>query len=291
MPIYGDEKRRQMARSTLPSTSRKGARDDLRNIKQKNRAQVRRNLRALIKGGVAPYVEENYDEASFDFESYPNHEINYAVRDRRDREKLGPALRWAPHQVAHLRREDRLSHMYTIMPDTLAGRHAVGHMDYLDEFRIEHPHRYVYRYSHMSEGRAEAGERDALLKPRLEEVIDINLLERFNEFSLWHRPHEITEEEYEGTKHLSNVFMREGPEWRYNRRRRHWWLDAGDVKFIDKGSHVSMPKFYKLVLEPLTLEKGSYMITEKRSDSNVNRYLRRSNGHWSVARALKECGV
>ncbi len=290
MPIYGDEKRRQMARSTLPSTSRKAARDDLATAKRSSRRTLRQNLRALNQGfASAEAVDEAYLDSRDDYNEYPDLEIQRVMWSRRDREKLGPALRWAPHQVAHLRRLDRLSHMYTIMPDTMAGRHAVGHMDYLDEFRIEHPSRYVFTYE--PSGRQVARERDAELKPRLEAVIDLNLLDWFNSISLWERPHEITQYEFENAGHSDKVFK--SPNRHSYHQNRHWWLRNEDVKWLDKINHPawSMPAYYKLVMEPLELKKGQYMIGPKRYESHLNRYLRRSNGHWSVARALKECGV
>jgi hypothetical protein len=265
MPIYGDEKRRQMARSTLPSTSRKGARDDLRNVKQHSRACVRQNLRVLNRGfALAEDVEGAYDESSFDWNQYPDTEIRYIMYDRRDREKLGPALRWAPSQVEHLRIEDRLSYMYTIMPDTVAGRHAVGHIGDLEEFEIEDRNYFGYYYSKKARAEryaamvAEREVRDALVE-RLEAVRDANLVARFNEFCLWEQPHEITEDEfYEGKRNGEAVYESPSKWYRYSDCRPHRHLNTGDFVFIDPATKNSWvrPRFYRLKTVPLKLSRN-----------------------------------
>lgn len=167
--IYGDQKKKEIARSVLASKRRKGARMDLETIKRKNRRMIRQELKNAHVGleshrdfdAVLPihlpveYAEINEHLACsvgadrhdgvdwFDENFYPYREIRHVVRDRRDNENLGALLRWAPHQVEGIRLLDRLSHLRGMLPDTLQGRHAVGHVGYLDEFHVEN-HQYGF---------------------------------------------------------------------------------------------------------------------------------------------------
>jgi len=125
--IYGDAKARQMARSILPSTRRKSARDNLRAIKQRNRSRTRLELRLL---------NEDYEPRDgVDLTYYPMGEIRYEVRERREADKIKHFMSWAVKVTEDIPEPDgRLAKMRTILPDGLIGEHALDHLRFMDEF-------------------------------------------------------------------------------------------------------------------------------------------------------------
>lgn len=190
MPIYGEAKKRDICRSVLPSTKRKGARLDLQQIKQRNRSKVRRELRQIAQPQAADEVVANYDEASYDLNHYPYEDIRSAVYDRREGDKLGALTRWAPHLVEDVRREDRLSKLRSILPDNLIGRHAISHLEYHDDFYLPNSSRwYDWRSYPKLTDDEKAWVRAveyAEIERRLKRVIERGLLARFNKLMHWH---------------------------------------------------------------------------------------------------------
>lgn len=130
--LYGDAKRRQMVRSLLPSTARRGAAEDLALIRRRGRRQVAQHLLGLT--GSAPAVVERWDDGVFDARSWPQREIKEAIWDRRAHDKVAPFQRWAVAFTASLDPPDRLVAMWGVVPPGLMGRHAVSHIDFLDHF-------------------------------------------------------------------------------------------------------------------------------------------------------------
>ena len=123
-----DEKIKDMSRSVLPSTGRKGARDDRRAIHKRQRA---RELAAVITyrrdpdpEGTTPDVRGTYGP-----------DITYLVWNRRAKDKIGPLIRWARATIAAspaLRaasREEQVAYFARLMPDSTIGRHAVMHIE------------------------------------------------------------------------------------------------------------------------------------------------------------------
>jgi hypothetical protein len=133
---HGPAKRRDIARSVLPSTARKAARRKLAAVKRKNRRAVRSDLRSIGRPRRAEPVVAEYDGAPFNPAAYPDAEINRTVRRRRDADKLGPVFRWAKATTRDLPLEDRLPAIRTVLADNLAGRHALSHLEWDDHFRI-----------------------------------------------------------------------------------------------------------------------------------------------------------
>jgi hypothetical protein len=133
---HGPAKRRDIARSVLPSTDRKAARRKLAAVKRKSRRAVRSDLRSIGRPSRAEPVVAEYDGAPFDPAAYPDAEINRTVRRRRDADKLGPVFRWANATTRDLPLEDRLPAIRTVLADNLAGRHALSHLEWDDHFRI-----------------------------------------------------------------------------------------------------------------------------------------------------------
>lgn len=123
---YGDEKRRQMVRSILPSTRRRSAKAKLRLVKKSNRAFVRKELRAAV---LDP---DRLDDVDL---RYPYTEIRDAVQERQAADKLNHFERWAVTVTAHIPEPDgRLAKMVATLPKNLVGWHAVSHLKGYTEF-------------------------------------------------------------------------------------------------------------------------------------------------------------
>jgi hypothetical protein len=126
-----NEKLRDVARGVLPSEARKSARDDLRNIKQKNRRAINRQLARIDT--IDTYFEDPRVE---DLEFYPDAEIGYVVRDRRGADKLS-VMRWAEQRTKQEGITDpheRYEYAKRALPTNLAGRHALTHIRTIDGF-------------------------------------------------------------------------------------------------------------------------------------------------------------
>lgn len=138
---YGDSKVRDMCRSILPATNRKSASEDARRIKRHNRRMTRQTLDAW-RSEIDPDDFEghvfSYDDAPACGSGWDGGNIKAVMWDRRDHDKLGPMLRWAVAITADIDDPvDRRSHMRQILPNNLIGWHAMGHIEFLDEFDID----------------------------------------------------------------------------------------------------------------------------------------------------------
>ncbi len=142
---YGPEKARQMARSILPSTRRKGARESATLLKR----ATRRNARASLRDWATytdPWAYEghifDYDEPGCGGGGF-HEDIKQIMWDRRLGDKLGAFLWWAPVVTAHLDcPEDRYMHIKSMLPNNLIGRHALSHLIHMDEFDCGNPYLY-----------------------------------------------------------------------------------------------------------------------------------------------------
>jgi hypothetical protein len=129
-----DEKIKDISRSVLPSTGRKGARDTRRII---HKSQRTRELAGLMeyRRAVDP------DDETPDFRGKAAPEITQMVRRRRARDKIGPLVRWAQATIAadpRLRsasRTEQVAYFARLMPASLIGEHAVKHIEGALEWR------------------------------------------------------------------------------------------------------------------------------------------------------------
>lgn len=155
MPTYGAAKKRDMARSILPSTKKNGQ-DDRRRVHKRARTQER----ALM--GCA-WDDEDADP---DFDTV-EHTRTYEVRDmvemRRYKDKAGPFMRWAERVTKDIPQENRLSYLRTLVPDSLIGEHAVSHVEWKDHFRDPSDPANNYRH-YPSIKEREKAERDRLVR-------------------------------------------------------------------------------------------------------------------------------
>lgn len=134
--LYGQEKAREIARSVLPSTRRRSARIDLAHLKRSHRRRIRQTLHDWV-GYDDPLDFEGH---IYDYDRPTPHSSYWGgltgiVDDRRNGDKLGALLRWAPAVTAHLDNpEDRYMAMKAVLGDNLIGRHALSHLAFMDVF-------------------------------------------------------------------------------------------------------------------------------------------------------------
>ena len=148
--LHGPEKRREIGRSVLPSTRRKGARDDLAALRRSNRRAVRQDLRAIATPRRRDGLVEALDNLAADLRRYPNADIRYTVSYRRGGDKLGALFRWAHATTRRLPVEERLDAVRRLFDDNLIGRHAISHLEWDDHFRVpsDHEPRWLFRDDH-----------------------------------------------------------------------------------------------------------------------------------------------
>lgn len=140
MPTYGAEKRRDMSRSVLPSTSRKSSREYKRIVHH----QVRTKIRTLI-------AREDWDNDSDLYNLDPQRNKSYqgikvVVRERRGADKVAPLMRWAEANADKLGStpQERYAKLRSMLPPNVIGWHAMTHVEIIDEFAISP--RWWWRY-------------------------------------------------------------------------------------------------------------------------------------------------
>lgn len=134
MPTYGTAKKRDMARSILPSTKRNGQEDRRRVHKS-----ARTHERALMGFAEDEWRDEEADDLTPpDFAGVERkrvHDTKNMVDMRRYKDKVGPFSRWAERVTQDIPQENRLSYLRSLVPDTLIGEHAVSHVRRNEHFR------------------------------------------------------------------------------------------------------------------------------------------------------------
>jgi hypothetical protein len=130
--VYGRAKPLEMARSVLPSTWRGQAARETARIRRRNRRAVVRDLRRYT--GAADGARDRFHDEELDVTRYPYAEIKELVCERRDADKLGSFQRWAVEKTRHLPVEERLDAVRDVLPRNLIGRHAVSHLERMNEF-------------------------------------------------------------------------------------------------------------------------------------------------------------
>lgn len=144
--LYGPEKVREIARSILPSTSRRIARENAVMVKRVNRRRTRQTLHDWARF-EDPYEFEghvfDYNEPGGAYVSgwWGLGSIKEVVEYRREYDKLGAFLRWADAHTAHLvTAEEKYMAVKKAMPDNLIGRHALTHLG--RDYDIDNPYLY-----------------------------------------------------------------------------------------------------------------------------------------------------
>lgn len=164
--VYGasmkKDKPRDIARGVLPSTARKGARDKKRNFHKTHRACQRRVNHELLRAGLE-HVDDVETQLVYDgyhaSTQHPSLSWDETMPDiidaRRSADKLGPLLAWGRSTHDRLMTkpewpvEDKIAYFKALLPDTLQGRHALGHL--LDMLRLSTDNFYYYsRYDRFT---------------------------------------------------------------------------------------------------------------------------------------------
>src|SRR5688572_9565054 len=110
-----------MMRSILPSTARKGTRDDKRILHKKNRAEIREILETCDDWDDAAMLDHCWTPRFM-----PGWDT--IVYDRRASDKLHHFERWAEKITSQLPADERMDYMRSIVPPTVIGEHALSHL-------------------------------------------------------------------------------------------------------------------------------------------------------------------
>jgi len=133
------EKRRDMARSVLPSTRRKGAREDIAAWKRKHRRAIRQQIHDAMGYAEFEDYEGSYltvdTNRPVDGGSGWGRVICHLVGERQNGDKVAPLIRWTEVTKARLPKdwddERRFMWFKACLPDNLIGRHALSHIEHL----------------------------------------------------------------------------------------------------------------------------------------------------------------
>jgi hypothetical protein len=119
--VHGDEKAYDMARSLLPSTGRKAARE--------HKALITRSTRHAVRGRMNRLeLDPDAADGCHDLDADSTREMRYVVWQRRSRDKVNPFQRWARAVTTELPRDDRLTRVRGLLPQGLIGEHALDHL-------------------------------------------------------------------------------------------------------------------------------------------------------------------
>lgn len=156
------EKIKDMEESILPSTYRKSMRERRRTIHRQAR-------RAHRMGKDLDMVERKR-----------SHEIMYMMHDRRNGDKLS-VVRWAVEVTKHMETpQERRDYMKSLMPNTLMGNHALQHIFYHENFRVD-DFKYGWHYHQRElERKAEREAEIAAVKNAIELTLKTGGLKALN---------------------------------------------------------------------------------------------------------------
>ena len=125
--LYGDEKKREMLRSILPSKASKDARTKKKHANRQNRRRA--------KKAIDTWAEEDESRCSMLLhvsERLKDRDIAWMKRDRRDADKLNHFVRWAESVTSHIPKEN-VRERYDYFLGYIGGakdlirKHAVSH--------------------------------------------------------------------------------------------------------------------------------------------------------------------
>lgn len=146
------DKARDVGRGVLPSTARKGARENKRNFHSKRRSNQRQACDAILRSLTdvdddgtlftdpdlfddfeEPIIHDGYHASTKGKASSYDDDMAYIVSRRRDADNLGPLFSWARATEAKKMQgwsaEDKRNYFKAVLPDNLQGRHALGHVE------------------------------------------------------------------------------------------------------------------------------------------------------------------
>lgn len=122
-----EEKLKDISRSVLPATRRaaRKAKKELVTTRRQNRRKVNEDLNQ-----IRSYEDAMDNERELTY--YPNAKINELVTERQLADNLGAIYSWAEHllktKFRYLNNEQKYFAFKAMLPDSLQGRHALGHI-------------------------------------------------------------------------------------------------------------------------------------------------------------------
>ena len=168
------DKARDIARGVLPSTRRKGARGDKREFHHRHRSAQRLVLHNMVRSITDVDEDGNFYTDTDLYDDYDGPEViagytaatqvpgpawdrsmKHIVQRRRDADNLGPLLSWArateAKKMANWDVEDKINYFRSVLPDTLQGRHALGHIETALNLTTDEFEYGFYRYRQNSD--------------------------------------------------------------------------------------------------------------------------------------------
>lgn len=167
--IYGDEKRRQMARSILPSRARVWARQTKRHLNKQVRHRVKQELREVL------FDADHGEESEVDFCEEPH--WAFFLWERRAADKLAHFETWAVEITKHIPEPSgRRAHIRSLLPEGLIGWHAMEHLRNYDAFREvpRHPVLAISRREYKARSREKRERAMVWRKKKLCELFEID---------------------------------------------------------------------------------------------------------------------
>lgn len=139
MPTYGRKKVKDMVRSVLPSTRGSATQVEKKIAKKAARSKDTQAMKKMVE-----HIDA-YDDYVDEYKKM-NIKVRGIVHDRRLYDKIAPLIRWAP-KVTSGKHDERLAQLRSMMPDNTIGRHAITHVQHLDEFdNPNNPYNFI-KYS------------------------------------------------------------------------------------------------------------------------------------------------
>lgn len=123
--IYGEEKKRQMLRSVLPSKASKAARLKRKKAHRQNRRRIKSALHCFED-------ESDLSNRIGSSEKIKNYAITEMKRDRRDADKVNHFVRWAESVTSHIPEEEVQERYYYFL------KHIGGVKDLIREHAVSH---------------------------------------------------------------------------------------------------------------------------------------------------------
>jgi len=125
---------RDMSRSVLPSTHRRGARADIRAAHRRGRASERDVLRHVEKAVCCCEVDESCPRCDATLEILDPQRgwngIKTIVYERRNGDKVAPLIRWAEVIANGMEMDQARRWLRSLLPDGIIGWHAMTHLEF-----------------------------------------------------------------------------------------------------------------------------------------------------------------
>lgn len=205
---YGDEKRREMMRSILPSKAAKSAKEEKRLLNRKLRTRASSALRQIRD-------EEDWENSNFDFWDDGQEQRQWIISDRRGADKLAHFMRWAEHTAKDIPDGEKMGYIKGLLPGKgIIFDHACGHLEHLDGFSTNEYDGWI-SYGRRS-GRETLNRADLILQlKKVCEVRDFHTylndaIRKSHKKTYWTRILRIEEYDYQETRYVEGELVKVG---------------------------------------------------------------------------------